>query len=306
MNRREMLRSSVGIAGASFLSGTSMMAETHMKKGRLKQSIAFWCFNAAGEKWSLERICQVAKELGCESVELVNTAEELATVKKHGLTCALLGLDMSPNPPFTHGYNNPDHWPKLFERTKKAIDAASEYGCPNVIAFTGYAYKNPDDPNSGLIGMEEGAGNCVKGLKKMAEYAAKMNVTLCLEPLNTRDDTHPMKGHPGYQGEHIEYCVDILRRVNFPSVKLLLDFYHTQIMDGDLIRRLREYKDVIGHIHTAGNPGRGELDDTQEIAYRPVMQALADIGYQGYVGHEYIPTRDPYKSLQEAVALCTV
>lgn len=277
-----------------------------MKKGRLKQSIGYWCFNVAGEHWSLDKLCEVAKELGCESVELASTEEELVIIDKHGLVCALVGLNMTPHPPFTHGYNNQDHWPMLFERTREMIDMAAKYKCPNVIAFTGYAFKNPEDPESGAISLEEGAENCVRGLKQMVAYAEEKGVTIVIEPLNTRDDSHPMKGHPGYQGEHIEYCVDIIRRVDSPNMKLLFDFYHTQIMDGDLMRRLREYKDLIGHIHTAGNPGRGELDDKQEIAFRPLMQTLADIGYKGYVGHEYIPTRDPYQSLKEAVALCTV
>ena len=115
-----------------------------------------------------------------------------------------------------------------------------------------------------------------------------------------------MKGHPGYQGNNTEYCIDIVKRVGSPRMKLLFDIYHVQIMDGDIIRRIHEHKDYIGHIHVAGNPGRGELDDKQEINFKPVMQALVDIGYQGYVGHEYIPTRNPMMGLREAVALCDV
>ncbi|MEM9160792.1 MAG: TIM barrel protein, partial [Verrucomicrobiota bacterium] len=164
----------------------------------------------------------------------------------------------------------------------------------------------PEDPNSGEISLEEGADNCVRGMGEMAEYAVSKNVTLVVEPLNTRDDTHPMKGHPGYQGEHMDYCAEIIRRVGSPGLKLLFDFYHTQIMDGDLMRRLHQYKDILGHVHTAGCPGRGELDDKQEISFRPLMETLVEIGYDGYVGHEYIPTRDPYQSLKEAVKLCTV
>jgi len=282
------------------------MAESHITKSKLKQSIAFWCFNVAGDKWSLEKVCEVAKELGCESIELLDNEEQLKVVTGFGLTCALLGLDMSPNPPFTHGYNNPDNWPRVFEKTREGIDLAAKYGCRNVIAFTGYKYRNPDDPNSGTISLEEGSENCVRGMREMATYAEEKGVDLVLEPLNTRDDTHPMKGHPGYQGDHVDYCADIVRRVDSPNLKLLLDFYHTQIMDGDLIRRLHQHKDVLGHIHTAGNPGRCELDEKQEINFRPLIETLVEIGYDGFVGHEYIPTRDPYQSLQEAVALCTV
>jgi hydroxypyruvate isomerase len=115
-----------------------------------------------------------------------------------------------------------------------------------------------------------------------------------------------MKGHPGYQGDDLDYVADIVRRVGSPRMKLLFDIYHVQIMNGDVIRRIEQNKDIIGHIHTAGNPGRGELDDNQEIQYRPIMRKLVDIKYEGYVGQEFIPTRDPLAGLREAVRLCDV
>ena len=115
-----------------------------------------------------------------------------------------------------------------------------------------------------------------------------------------------MKGHPGYQGDHTEYCVDIIERVGSPRMKLLLDIYHVQVMDGDVIRRIHQHKNFIGHVHTAGNPGRAELDDQQEIQYAPIMRALLEIGYSGFVGQEFIPTRDPLKGLHQAVSLCDV
>ena len=115
-----------------------------------------------------------------------------------------------------------------------------------------------------------------------------------------------MKGHPGYQGDHTDYCIDIIKKVASPRMKILFDIYHVQIMDGDIISRIRQYKDYIGHYHTAGNPGRNELDDKQEINYRPIMEEIVKTGYRGYVGHEFIPTRDPLKSLTQAVALCDV
>lgn len=305
ISRRAALLGAAGVLGASLVN--SLGAQTKMKPARrnsLRQSLAYWCFNVAGEKWSLNQLCEVAKSLGCESVELVSSAEDLAVIRSHGLTCALLGLDMEPDPPFVHGFNNPDHWPRLFRQTKAGIDAAAKYCCPSMIAFTGFVARNPADPKSPLMSAEEGAANCIRGLKEIAPYAAARNVTLCLEPLNTRDHTHPMKGHPGYQGDHADYCVDILRAVDSPHVKLLFDVYHTAVMDGDLVRRIKQYGPLIGHVHTAGNPGRGELDDTQEINYLPVMQALVDIGYKGFVGHEYLPTRAPLASLREAVELC--
>jgi hydroxypyruvate isomerase len=151
-----------------------------------------------------------------------------------------------------------------------------------------------------------GARNCVEGFKKIVGHAEKKGVTLCLEMLNSRVADHPMKGHPGYQGDHVEYCVDILKAVSSPRLKLLFDIYHVQIMDGDVIRRIQRHFDWIGHVHTAGNPGRGELDEDQEIAYPAIMRALVKAGYKGYVGQEFIPTRDPWEGLKQAVTLCDV
>jgi hydroxypyruvate isomerase len=238
----------------------------------------------------------VAKQLGCVSIELVDP-KHFPLLKQHGLQCAIGMIDMQPDPPFVKGFNNPKYHPRVLQATREAIDACAAFGCRNVISFTGMREDIPDDV---------GADNCVQGYKQIVGYAERKGVTLCLEMLNTRDDSHPMKGHPGYQGDHTEYCVDIIRRVGSPNLKLLFDVYHVQIMDGDVIRRIRQYKDLIAHVHVAGNPGRGELDDRQEINYKAVMQALVDVGYQGYVGQEFIPTGDPLTSLRQAVEVCDV
>jgi hydroxypyruvate isomerase len=175
-----------------------------------------------------------------------------------------------------------------------------------VISFFGYKWRNPDDPKSGAIPQDEAFANCVKGLKDLAGHAEKKGVTVCVEHLNTRDDTDPMKGHPGYQGDDLDFCAAILRKVGSPRIKLLFDIYHVQIMHGDLIRRIEQTKDLIAHVHTAGVPGRGELDEGQEINYPAVMKKLVSIGYTGYVGQEFIPTRDPLAGLKQAVQLCDV
>ena len=177
---------------------------------------------------------------------------------------------------------------------------------PNVIAFTGYKWRDADDPASGSIGADEGADNCVEGLKQIAGYAEARKVNICVEHLNSRDHSHPMKGHFGYQGDDLDYVARIIRRVGSPRVKLLFDVYHVQVMNGDLIRRLEQTKDILGHVHTAGNPGRGELRRQAGIQYAPVMRKLVAIGYEGYVGHEFIPTRNPFDGLREAVHLCDV
>ena len=202
--------------------------------------------------------------------------------------------------------NNPKYQDEVITRTSAVIDSCADAKFPSVIAFTGFKWRDAEDPKSGEISLDEGADNCVKGLKRLATYAEKKGVTVCIEHLNTRDGTHPMKGHPGYQGDDIDYVANIVRKVGSPRVKLLFDCYHVQIMNGDVIRRIEQCKDVIGHIHTAGNPGRGELDDAQEIYYPPIMKKLLDIKYDGYVGQEFIPTRDPLAGLRQAVALCDV
>lgn len=272
--------------------------------GNIKQSIAFWCFNVAGECWDAEKMCQVTKELGCKSVEVIDSTE-WGILKKHGLICAMSPNGM-PGAPFMKGFNNRDYHEELITRTKHAIDENAEAGFPNVLAFTGYKWRDADDPNSGEISLEEGADNCVSGLKEVAAYAEQKGVTLCLEHLNTRDDSHPMKGHPGYQGDDVDYVASIIRRVGSPAVQLLFDIYHIQVMHGDVIRRLEENKDILGHVHTAGCPGRGELDDKQEVNYPAIMHKLLEIGYEGFVGQEFIPTRDPLTGLKEAVTLCDV
>lgn len=310
MNRRTFLQtaslsaSALAAGGcASVSSNASAERGPAVKNGRIRQSIVQWCFETAGEKWSVEKTCSVARELGCVSVELL-PSKYYPVLRSHGLTCAIGQIDMDPDPPFLKGFNNPDHWPRVIKATQDAIDAAAAFGTPSVICFTGYSAKNPNDPNSPQISPEEGAAHCVEGYKKVLAYAEKKKITLCLEMLNTREASHPMKGHPGYQGNHVDYCIDIIKRVGSPHLKLLFDIYHVQIMDGDIIRRIRELKDYIGHVHTAGCPGRGELDQKQEIQFRPIMETLVAVGYRGFVGQEFIPTRDPYQGLREAVALC--
>lgn len=258
-------------------------------KGRIQQSLVHWCYS--GHWKDFDELCQVAVRLGCKSIELCDP-KHWPTLKKHGLTCAIASSHGFPK-----GFNNPSEWDECTKRLKEQIDHCVDFGVQRVITFTGMANG---------ISKEEGAANCVKGIKEAVGYAEKKNVDLCLEMLNTRDDSHPMKGHPGYQGDDMEYCIGILKQVGSPRLKVLFDIYHVQIMHGDVIRRIRQHKDYIGHVHTAGNPGRGELDGAQEIAYPAVMQALIDVGYKGYVGQEFIPTRDAWAGLKEAVALCDV
>jgi sugar phosphate isomerase/epimerase len=275
-----------------------------IRNGRIKQSLAYWCLNATEWQWDIDRICETAVRLGCPGVELA-PPELWPVVARHGLRNALV-LNGMPDPVFAKGLNNPRYHEEILTRTRQVIDQCPDFGIPNVIAFTGYRWLDANDPASGEIPQAQGAENTVKGMRELARYAASRHVTIVLEQLNTRETSHPMKGHPGYQGDDIDYCAEIVRQVDSPHAKLLFDVYHVAIMNGDVIRRIRQYGKWIGHIHTAGVPGRAELDGGQEIHYPGVMRALLDIGYQGYVGQEFIPTRDPAAGLAEAVALCDV
>ena len=307
--RRNLLCYGSAAAAATLAScGNGSTAEgepwTRAVNGRIHHSVCMWCFETSEWAWDADTLAGHAASLGMESVELVEP-EHWPTLEKHGLKCAIAGNGM-PAPPFMKGLNNPRYQPEVIEVTKKTMDACAEAGVPSVIAFNGYKWKDAEDPESGEISLAEGASQTVAGLKELAAYGEEKGVTVCLEMLNTRDDTHPMKGHPGYQGDDIDYCADIIREVGSSRAKLLFDIYHVQIMNGDLIRRLREMREIIGHIHTAGSPGRNELHLAQEIHYPSVMETLVEIGYEGYVGHEFIPTRDPRDSLAQAVRLCDV
>ncbi len=282
MHRRQWLA-----AVGACVAGNVVEAADDTPKGRVKQSIVQWCF---AKHWKVEETCAVAKKLGCVSVELVPPAE-WATLKKHGLICAI-----ASSHGFEKGMNNPKYWEMCLDKMRKSIDACAEAGFPSVITFTGFREDIPDD-----VGLK----NCVAGYKKIVGYAEEKKVTLCLEMLNSRVAVE-MKGHPGYQGDHTDYCMEIIKQIGSPRLKLLFDIYHVQIMDGDVIARIRQYAEWIGHVHTAGNPGRCEIDDKQEINYRPIMKALVEVGYKGYVGQEFIPTRDPLAGLKEAVAICDV
>ena len=300
-SRRQLLEgvgaAALGLAavagGGPALGADKDASETVIKKGRIKQSLVHWCYEPY---FDVPQMIKVAKQLGCGSIELIDP-KHFPLLKEAGLVCAIGQIDMAPDPPFLKGFNNPKYHERVIKVTCEAIDANAEFGFKKVICFTGYA--------EGLS-PEEGAKHCVEGFKQVVGHAEKKGVTLCLEMLNTREASHPMKGHPGYQGDHTDYCIDIIKRVGSPHLKLLFDIYHVQIQDGDIIRRIRQDKEYIGHVHTAGNPGRGELDDAQEINYKPIMEALIEVGYDGYVGQEFIPTRDPLAGLRQAVAVCDV
>ena len=274
-------------------------------KGRIKQVPANWCFTgqASSQPWTLTELLENTEKLGMPGVELL-PPDKWHLLKERGMVCAA-----TPSHPFKHGMNNLGLHEETTAKLKTAIKASADAGFPCVMTFTGMAdtSKNSEFPHAkgSKVSADEGMANCIAGYKKVAPYAADLGVSMVLEPLNSRDPAN-MKGHPGYQGDNVDYCAKIVREVDSPGLKLLFDVYHVQIMHGDLVRRIHENKDIIGHVQIAGNPGRGPLGLDQEINYRAVMQAFLDIGYEGYVGHEWIPTGNPFEQLKQGVAICDV
>jgi hydroxypyruvate isomerase len=314
VNRRQLLQVAAGAVGALALPGVIPAAEPEVEKvaskGNIRHSAVPWCFEPY---WSFDELCKIASQLGCKSVELCPPTD-WPTVKKYGLTCAI-----APSHLFVQGMNNPKYQAGCLEMLRKRIDECADAGVKTVITFTGYAEEsgewadgvNPDltklPPNRAKIDPETGANNCVTGFKKIMGYAEEKKINLAMEMLNTRAGDHPMKGHPGYQGNHIDYCMDIVNRIGSPRFGLLFDLYHVEIMDGDLVRRIHQCKEAIKHIHTAGVPGRGELNEDQEINFRPCMKALVEIGYEGFVGHEFIPQQlKPLAGLIQAIRACDI
>jgi hydroxypyruvate isomerase len=273
-------------AGAAPVAGAS---ERVITKGRIKQSVVGWCFNRVGVK--TPELARAAAAMGYRSIELGGT-EHWPLLKQLGLTCAIAGSHG-----FVEGLNHLEHHAMCEEKIGKAVEAAAAFGCPSVICFSGMRKGLSD---------EEGIANCVTGIKRVIGLAEAKGVTLCMEVLNSRVAIE-MKGHPDYHADRIEFAAEVCRRVGSPRMKILFDIYHTQIMQGDVISRIHQFKEWIGHYHTAGVPGRGEIDDTQELNYPPIMRAILETGYTGYVAQEFIPTwKDPFASLRHAGRVCDV
>lgn len=268
------------------------------KTGNIKQVIAAWPFMNTGPKWAAEEFVAQVVKLGVSGVELF-PVEHWDMLKKNDLVCAA-----TKSHTFVRGMNNLNHHAECIEQLEKAIDATSAAGFPNVMTFTGLA-DTSQEKNGSIVSTEEAKQNCITGYKKIVGLAERKNVTLILEPLNTKK-TENMKGHPGYSGDHVDYCIEIIKAVSSPSLKLLFDVYHIQIMDGDIIRHIGELQEYIGHVQIAGVPGRNEIGYEQEINYKAVMKALLKNNFNGYVGHEWIPSKDAVIGLQEAVSICDV
>jgi hydroxypyruvate isomerase len=278
-----------GLAGACSALAASEPAEANFKitNGQINQSVIHWCF----KPMPVATLIEGAARLGLKSVELFPPAD-WPLLKQRGLVCAI-----SSGHGFVKGFAHKEEHDECLAILRKSIDDTSDAGFPSVITFSGMRRGISDD---------EGLANMVAGLKKIVGHAEQKKVTLCLEMLNSRVNIE-MKGHPDYFCDKIEMAAEVCRRIGSPRMKILFDIYHVQIMEGDIIARIKQYHEFIGHYHTAGVPGRNELDDTQEINYPPIMRAILETGYQGYVGQEFIPKKpDPLASLAQAAKLCDV
>lgn len=290
VSRRIWLQGAAAVGGVALAGGMACAAETpevyRVTKGRLKHSVAPWCFRPM----PLEELCALAVKMGLASVELT-TPVNFPVLRKHGLVCA-----MTSSHGFAKGFAHVEEHAECLKVLRERIDAVAAAGFPSVITFSGFRRGISD---------EEGVKNMVAGLKQIAGYAEEKKVTLCLEMLNSKVAVE-MRGHPDYFCDDIDRSVEICRQVGSERVKVLFDIYHVQIMHGDVIRRLRQHKEWIGHYHTAGVPGRNEIDDTQELNYAAIMQAIVETGYRGYVGQEFVPLGDKVAALSAAVRVCDV
>ncbi len=253
-------------------------------KGRLKQGATLGCFGKL--RSDLEEVCRVGSKLGLKGLDLVGP-KEYPTMKKYGLLPTMIyGTRSIPN-----GINRTEYHAECEKQVREGIDQAVSQGGPNVILLAGNRRGMPD---------EQGIANCVTFINKVKAEAEDKGITLCLELLNSKVN------HPDYLCDHTTTGVEICKRVDSPRMKLLYDIYHMQIMEGDIIRTIRDNIRWIGHFHTAGNPGRHELDETQELNYRAIAQAIVDTGYTGYLSHEYSPVRDPVQGMEQAIRTCDV
>ncbi|MEO8483856.1 MAG: TIM barrel protein [Acidobacteriota bacterium] len=261
------------------------VAATHLK-GQFKQGVTRGVFRGMTV---LDDMCREAARLGIKGFDLIGPAD-WPTLKKYGLVPSMYQGTAGS---IASALNTLDNHARLEPTVRAGIDLAAENGVPNIITFSGNRNGMPD---------EQGADNCVTFLNKVKAQAEDKGVTLCMEYLNSKVN------HKDYMFDHIAWGVDVMKRVNSPRVKILYDIYHAQIMDGDIVRNIRTHYQWIGHFHTGGNPDRHDIDESQEINYHFIMQAIADLGYQGFVTHEYTPAmgHDPIETLKKAIDICTV
>jgi hydroxypyruvate isomerase len=285
MNTKLTRRSALKVAGAAGVLAftTGVHADAPAKaKSNLRQSVCRWCYG----KIPLEKLGEEAKKIGYVSLELLGP-DEIKKVKAMGLACAVMRCASG----IVNGTNRKENHDKIAKELRDDIDFAVAEGIPNVLTMSGNRKGMADD---------EGLENSLACLKKVIGYAEEKKVTILMEGLNSKVN------HKDYMYDKTTWGVSLAKKLGSPRFKLLYDIYHMQIMEGDVIRTVRDDKEYIGHYHTGGNPGRNEIDDTQELNYPAIVRAILATGYQGFLGQEYIPVRDPIQSLAQGFKICDV
>ena len=259
------------------------------RKGRIKQGVTRGVFGR-GNSMSLDDMCREAARLGIQGFDLIEP-RDWPTLKKYGIASSMYPL--GPGGTIPEALNRTENHAKLDASLRAAIDESAAANVPNVITFSGNR-RGQDD--------RVGADNCVAFLNNIKAHAEDKGVTICMELLNSKVN------HRDYQFDHMSWGVDVMKRVNSPRVKILYDIYHAQIMDGDVVRAIRDNIQWIAHFHTGGNPGRNDIDETQELNYNFIMKAIADLNFRGFVTHEYTPAQghDPIQTLDKAIRICDV
>ncbi|MSU22324.1 MAG: hydroxypyruvate isomerase [Opitutus sp.] len=300
ITRRTALRSFAGAAALATLARAraaeqkpaTIPAMPTPTSDSFRHSVCKWCY----PKITLEDLAKGAKDLGLSSIELLPPAD-FPTLKKYGLTCAMVSGGSGKTPQgvtvggITKGFNRIEHHDTLIERYSTRIAETAAAGFENVICFSGIREKMDD---------QQGLENCAVGLKRLMALAEKSKVTLCMELLNSKVD------HPDYMCDHTGWGVELCKRVGSERFKLLYDIYHMQIMEGDVIRNIQDHHAYLAHYHTGGNPGRHEIDETQELYYPAIARAIKATGFRGFMAQEFVPAGDPLTSLAAAVKICTV
>ena len=282
-------RTFVGAAAASLLMARASLSQTApiQRKGRLKQGVTMGVF-ARGTMF--EDACREAARLGIKGFDLRGPAD-WPTLKKYGLVSSM--YQPTAGASIGNGLNRKENHARIDAAMRAAIDESVVGGVPNIITFSG---------NRAGMADAEGAENCVAFLNNIKGYAESKGVTICMELLNSKVN------HRDYMFDHMAWGVDVVKRVNSPRVKILYDIYHAQIMDGDIVRNIRDNFQWIGHFHTGGNPGRHDIDESQELQYRFIAQSIVDLGFAGFLTHEYSPTvgNDAIAVLDKAIGICDV
>jgi hydroxypyruvate isomerase len=274
------------LGASALLPAAWAQPEEKPAKGRLKQSVTRGVFR--GRQMTLDDMCRESAKLGVYGFDLIAPAD-WPTLKKYGLVPTMLPPPYGGTIP--DGINRKENHDRLEKSIREGIDLAAAGGCPNVITLSGSRRGMSD---------AEGADDCVAFLNRVKAQAEDKQITICMELLNSKVN------HPDYMCDHTAWGVDVMKRVDSPRVKLLYDIYHMQIMEGDIVRTIRNNIQYLAHFHTGGNPGRHEIDGTQELNYHFVAQAIADLWFQGVIAHEYTPVRDPIASLAQAIEIVTV